>query len=80
MVISASYCVIQTVLKVNIAIAVIEMPMATNLLGLPGVEISVVCVRPLKSARLPSMVDRLMAVTELEMAFNGSSCLARSWL
>jgi hypothetical protein len=39
--ISSLSCVIQTVLKVDIAMAVIEMPMAMNHFGLPGVEISV---------------------------------------
>ncbi len=39
--ISSLSCVICTVLKVDIAMAAIEIPMAMNLLGLPGVEISV---------------------------------------
>ncbi len=34
-------CVILMVLKVDIAMAAIEMPMAMNRLGLPGIEISI---------------------------------------
>ncbi len=39
--ISSLSWVIRTVLKVDMANAAIEMPMAMNLFGLPGVEISV---------------------------------------
>ncbi len=39
--ISSLSWVIQTVLKVDMAMAAIEMPMAMNLLGQPGIEISI---------------------------------------
>jgi len=39
--ISSLSCVIQTMLKVDMALAAIEMPMEMNHLGLPGVEISI---------------------------------------
>ncbi len=39
--ISSLSCVIQTMLKVDMALAAIEMPMEMNHSGLPGVEISI---------------------------------------
>jgi len=81
-VISVSNCVIQTALKVDIAMAVIEILMAINLFCHPGIETSMVCGKVLmmswKSSRLPLMVDRLMSAIDFVMAFNCSLCLVRS--
>jgi hypothetical protein len=72
--ISTSSWVIRTVLKVNMAIAMMEMPMVINLFGLPGTEISDFWERALmmsqNSSNKVSMVARLMSVTYLVMALN----------
>ncbi len=39
--ISSLSCVIRTVLNVDIAMAAIDIPIGMNLLGLPGIEISI---------------------------------------
>jgi hypothetical protein len=69
--------VIRTVLKADMAMAAMEMLMAMNCFGQPGIEISHFCGNALimscKSSRLPSMVDRLTSVTDLVMALEGSS-------
>jgi hypothetical protein len=60
--------VIQTVLNVDMAMVAMEMEMAMNLLGHPGIEISDFCGNTLimsqKSSRLPSRVKRLTSVID----------------
>ncbi len=80
--ISSLSWVICTMLKVDIAMAAIDMPMAMNLLGLPGVEISILCGSALimsrKSSSDPLMMARPMSVMDLVIDLKGSSCLSRS--
>ncbi len=68
---------ILTVLKVDIAIAVIEMPMAIKHFGWPGDEISDFCgsaiMISLKSSSEHSMVARLTLATDFVIDFKGSS-------
>ncbi len=69
------------VLNVDMAMTAIEMPMAVNHLGLPGVEISILRGNALvmywKSFSDPSMMARLRSVTDLVLDLNSSSCLSR---
>jgi hypothetical protein len=64
--------VILIVLKVDMAMAMMEMPMAMNHFDLLGVEISDFCVKALmmskKFSRLLSIVARQTSVTDLVIA------------
>ena len=57
--------------------------MAIKRFGRPGVEISVFCGKALMMSRNsssdPSMMERLMSVTDLVIDLKGSSCWASSW-
>jgi hypothetical protein len=72
------------VLKVDMAMAAMEIPMAMNRFGVPGIEISNFCGSALimsrKSSKEPSMMVRLMSVMDLVIDFKGSSCWSNSWL
>jgi hypothetical protein len=74
--------VILTVLKVVMAMAAIDMPIAMNRFGLPGIEISVFWGSALmmsrKSSSDPSMITRLTSVTDFVIDLKGSSCGSRS--
>jgi hypothetical protein len=65
------------------AIDAIEMQIAMNLFGLPGIEISVFCGSAFmisrKSSNDPSMIARLTSVTDLVIDLKGSSCCSSSW-
>ncbi len=80
--ISSFNWVILTVLKVDMAMAAIEMPSAMNHFGLPGVEISVFLgnafMMSRKSSSDPSMMARLMSVMDFVIDLKGSSCFSRS--
>jgi len=58
--------------------AVMEIPMAMNVFGQPGIDISDFCGRALiisrKSSKEPSMMARLTSVMDLVMDLKGSSC------
>ncbi len=75
--------VILTVLKVDMAMAEIEMPSAMNHFGLPGIEISIFWGSALmmlrKSSSDPSMIARLTSVTDFVIDLKGSTCCSRSW-
>jgi translation elongation factor EF-Tu-like GTPase len=64
------------------AMAAIEMLSAMNRFGLPGIEISVFWGSALmmsqKSSSDPSMIARLMSVTDFVIDLKGSSCCSRS--
>ncbi len=80
--ISSFSCVILTVLKVDMAMATMEIPMAIKRFGRPSIEISVFWGRALMMSRNssndPSMMERLTSVTDLVIDLNGSSCCASS--
>jgi hypothetical protein len=80
--ISSFSCVILTVLKVDMAMAAMEMPIAMKRFGRPGVEISVFCGKAFmmlrNSSSDPLMMERLTSVTDLVIDLNGSSCCASS--
>ena len=80
--ISSFSCVILTVLKVDMAMAAMEIPMAIKRFERPGVEISVFWGRALimswNYSSNPSMMERLTSVTDLVIDLNGSSCCASS--
>jgi hypothetical protein len=74
--ISSLSCVILTVLKVDMAMAAIEIPIAIKPLGQPGLEFSNCCESALmisqKSSREPLMIARLTTVTDLVIDLKGS--------
>ncbi len=80
--ISSFSWVILTVLKVDMAMAAIEIPRAINRFGQPGVEISVFWGKAFmmsqKSSSDPSMMARLTSVMDLVIDLKGSSCFSRS--
>ncbi len=69
---------ILAVLKVDMAMAAIEMPLAIKHFGRPGDKISDFCgstlIMSLKSSSELSMVAKLTSVTDLVMDLKGSSC------
>jgi hypothetical protein len=74
----ASNWVIQMVLKVDMAMVAIEMPMSIKHFGQPGVEIFDFCGRALiicqKSSRELLIMARLTSVTNLVINLKASSC------
>ncbi len=69
---------IWVVLNVDMAMAAIEIPMAMKCFGQPGIDLSDFCGSALmmsqKSSSEPSMMARLMSVTDLVIYLKGSSC------
>ncbi len=69
---------ILTVLKVDMAMAAIEIPIAINRFGQPGIEISDFCGSALmmsrKSSSEPSIMARLTSVTDFVIDLKGSYC------
>ncbi len=82
--ISSLSWVILMVLKVDMAMAAMKIPMVMKHFGLPCIEISdfwgSALMMPQKSSREPSMIDRLTSVTNFVMDLKGSSCWSSSSL
>ncbi len=70
--------VILTVLKEDMAMVAIDMPIAMNRFGLPGIDISVfwgsAVMMSWKSSSDPSMIARLTSVTDFVIDLKGSLC------